>query len=150
MPTDRPDAPAGALTIDSPVLGALTLDADALYTFPLGLVGMEAARRFAVLDAERPGFSWLQSVDDPALVFVVADPFAVIPGYAVDIPDAELAPLGPATPADLLVLVIVTLGAGGAATANLRAPLVLNVATRQGRQVVLADDRLSITEPLAL
>ena len=146
MPTDRPDL----LTIDSPVLGPLTLDAAALYTFPLGLVGMEAARRFAVVAAERPGFSWLQSADDPALVFVVADPFVVVPDYAVDIPDADLAPLGAATTADLLVLAIVTLGAGGAATANLRAPVVLNVATRQGRQVVLADDRLSITAPIGL
>lgn len=149
MPSDRPDMPAGVLTIDSPVLGPLTLDADALYHFPLGLVGIEAARRFAVLEAERPGFFWLQSVDDPTLVFVLADPFGLVPGYAVDLPDADLAPIGPAGPDGLLVLVIVTLG-DGRSSANLRAPVVLNGATRQARQIVLADDRYGITEPIAL
>ena len=146
MPTDRP----AVLTIDSPVLGPLTLAVDDLFAFTAGLVGMPDHRRFALVDAGRPGLSWLQSADDPSLVFVLVDPFRMRADYAVELPDADLAPLGAARPDEVLVLAIVTLGAGGAATANLRAPVVLNLATRRGRQVVLTDDRYGVTEPVAL
>jgi flagellar assembly factor FliW len=64
----------------------------------------------------------------------------------------ELAHLGPGSADDLLVLAVVTLPRGNdaAATANLRAPVVVNLATRRGRQVVLTDDRYSVATPIAL
>ena len=140
------------LMVDSPVLGPLTLDPAELYTFPLGLVGFERYHRFALVDSGRPGVSWLQSVEELSLVFVLADPFRYLGGYDVDVADTELAHLGPASADELLVLAVVTLprDAGAVATANLRAPVVLNVATRRGRQVVLTDDRYSVATPIAL
>jgi flagellar assembly factor FliW len=147
MPQD-----AEVLTVDSPVLGPLTLDPAELYTFPIGLVGLERYHRYALVESGRPGVWWLQSVDEPSLVFVLADPFQHVASYDVDVADAELAHIGPASADQLLVLAVVTLprGAGAVATANLRAPVVLNVATRRGRQVVLTDERYSVATPIAL
>jgi flagellar assembly factor FliW len=141
-----------ALTVDSPVLGPLTLDPAELYTFPTGLVGFERYHSYALVDSGRPGMWWLQSTEEPALVFLLADPFRHVAGYGVDVADADLAHLGPASADQLLVLAVVTLPRpdAPAATANLRAPVVLNVATRRGRQVVLTDERYSVATPIAL
>jgi flagellar assembly factor FliW len=134
------------------VLGPLTLDPAELYTFPTGLVGFERYHGFALVDAGRPGVWWLQSVEEAGLVFLLVDPFRHTGGYDIDVSDADLAALGPATPDQLLVLAVVTLprADGTVATANLRAPVVVNVATRRGRQVVLTDDRYSVSTPIGL
>jgi flagellar assembly factor FliW len=142
----------GMVTLDSAVLGELAVPSASVYTLPTGLVGFERYTRFALVPAGREGVLWLQSAEEPGLAFVLADPFRAVPGYAADIPDPELAPLGAGGEGDFVVLVVVTLSgtAGVPATANLRAPLVFNVVTRRARQIVLPDDRLGTAEPIQL
>jgi flagellar assembly factor FliW len=121
-----------------------------VYEFPAGLYAFAGARRFALVPAGREGLFWLQSLDDAALVFLLADPFAHRADYVADLPDADVGALGATgAPGELAVLAIVTLPAerGGTPTVNLRAPVVLHAHTRLGRQLVLQDDRWGMTEP---
>jgi flagellar assembly factor FliW len=139
-------------TLDSAVLGQIAVPAASVYTLaPTGLLGLEQYTRFALVPAGREGVYWLQSVEEPGLAFVLADPFRAAAGYEADLPDAELAPLGEGKEGDFLVLVVVTLGGTGApTTANLRAPVVFNVATQRARQVVLPGDRFGTAEAVEL
>ena len=143
---------AGQVTVDSALLGAISVPEGSVYALPAGLVGFERYTRFALVPSGREGVFWLQSLDEPALAFVLADPFRVAAGYAVDVPDADVAAIGATRAPDVLLLAVVTLNGtpGGTPTANLRAPLAFNVATRRGRQVVLPDDRYGTAEPLTL
>ena len=123
------------------------------FSFPQGLYGFAAAREFALVPSGRPGLYWLQSTVEPALAFLLADPFAPFPDYAPEVPDAELAALGDGLaphPSHVGVFAVVTLGEGGAATANLRAPLVLDVHARRGRQVVLPGEPRGVAEAFRL
>ncbi|HEX7049138.1 MAG TPA: flagellar hook-associated protein FlgL [Longimicrobiales bacterium] len=72
--------------------------------------------------------------------------------YVVDLGDADVAGLGAATPADILVLSIVTLPAtaGDPCTVNLQGPLVMHLARGQGRQVVLNEPEYGVRCPLDL
>ena len=91
----------------------------------------------------------LRSLEDPALRFLVLPPGPFFPDYAPEIGDewAEALQLHHAD--DALVLVIVTPGATAAdATANLLAPVVINVSTRRAAQVVLADSGWPLRAPL--
>ena len=155
LDTLPPDAPT--VTVASDLLGAIELPADALYTFPAGLYGFDAATRWALVPAGREGLCWLQSAERAGLVFLLADPFHFFPAYEAELPDDELAKLGLTPGARPGVLAIVTLpgtpaagAADGAASVNLRAPIVLDPDARRGRQIVLLDERLSVREPLAL
>ena len=150
---------APAAPIASDLLGPLDISDEARLTFAAGLYGFADRRDFALVPAGRPGLWWLQSAEDSALVFLLADPFPAFPDYAPDVPDAEAAQLGAsfgdasghAPPADLAVLVVVTLGrAGGPATANLQAPVLVHLGTGQGRQVVLPDASLGVQMPIAI
>jgi flagellar assembly factor FliW len=115
-----------SLTVHSTRFGTLEVEADAVLSFPRGLIGLGGSR-FALLttDPESP-FSWLHSVEDPDLALPVTRPWEFFPGYEVVIDDDEAAALGLGGdgPADVWV----TVRAAGSIedfTVNLRAPIVV-------------------------
>jgi flagellar assembly factor FliW len=115
------------------------------------LPGFPGHRAYALVAADVAGrVFWLQSVapDGPRFLAVPAAPY--FPDYAPAVPPAACAELGldDVADADLYCLVTVPDGDIAAATANLRAPVVVNPVTQQARQVVLADGRHPIRRPL--
>lgn len=107
--------------------------------FEQGLIGLRECRRWIVLaDAENPALGWLQCLDDAEMALAVVSPRRFVPDYQLRVAKQDLAPLGLASMRDAQVVVIVSRHAEGLSL-NLRAPLVINVATRRGRQVVAKD-----------
>lgn len=137
---------SGSLEVRSELLGTLEVPAHRVFDFPEGLVGFPECRRFALMDA-RPGVYWLQSLDHPALTFVVADPFAWVEGFEFDLD----IPPGLSTD-ELAVLAIVTLPRedGAPATLNLQGPLLLSFVAGTGRQLVLQRSPWGIRHPIDL
>ena len=87
----------------------------------------------------------------PDLAFLVLPALEVFPDYEPDVPAEDVKFLGLNSPDDALVFNIITLGAKGSATANLKGPIVINRFTLKGKQVVLANaSRYSIQHPLPL
>jgi flagellar assembly factor FliW len=119
------------IVVASRLFGPLSVRRDAVLTFPGGLPGFAGERRFVLLPAASEGVFWLQSADEGALAFLLVDPFTTFPGYEIDVPDAFDRPP--------LVLAIVSLPRQGdePCTANLQAPLLIDLAGRQGRQAIL-------------
>jgi flagellar assembly factor FliW len=153
MSLQMPATPAAAdVAIESLLLGTVTAGPDAIFEFPAGLFAFDACRRFALVPSGRDGLWWLQSAEHAELTFLLADPFRFYPGYEVQVPPTELAQLGDPAEGTVAVLVIVTLPRpdGEGATANLRAPVLLDAKRRVGRQVVLPDERREVTAPLTL
>ncbi len=123
--------------------GEVMIARDRLLEFPRGLVGLPEARRFAFLHLEDgPGqFFWLQSLDDPALAFVVCEPQAFFPDYRVPLTKEEQAFLGIGNADDGIVcLILVVPEDPEQISANLRGPLVINGETCRGIQLVLAGE----------
>ena len=115
------------------------------------LPGFPGHRDFVLVPADAAGLLfWLQSVapDGPRFLAVPAAPF--FPDYAPALPRAACAELGigGAAEADIYCLVTVPDGDVTAATANLRAPLVVNPVTHRARQIVLTDGGHPIRRPL--
>ena len=113
------------------------------------LPGFPDHQRFALVQLDESGMLCsLQSVEDPQLRFLVVPPAAFFPDYAPVIDDVTVSQLGIRSAEDAIVLLVVNPGDdAGTATANLLAPVVVNLATRQGGQVVLDED-LPIRAPL--
>ncbi len=115
------------------------------------LPGFPGQRDYALVAADSGGLVfWLQSVspDGPRFLTVPARPF--FPDYAPALPRAACAELGidDAAAADVYCLVTVPEGDVTTATANLRAPLVVNPVTHRARQIVLTDGGHPIRRPL--
>jgi flagellar assembly factor FliW len=123
-----------AITIDSSRFGTLEIPAESVIEFPQGLIGL-GGRRYAIVPNGTDGaFSWLHSIDDPALALPVANPWHFFADYAVELSDEESTGIT-ADPSD--VEVWVTVRAGSQLSdfyANLRAPIL--VAEGKGHQVI--------------
>jgi len=120
--------------------GEIEVDESGIIEFPEGLPGFEKLKKFVVLDKADGGmpFHWLQSIDDTSIAFVIIDPFYIKNDYEIDIDDEEISVLGVSDLKDVLVYTIVVVPKIIAnMTANLRAPVLINVANKVGKQVVL-------------
>lgn len=145
--TASPVTPTSALQLEGTRFGAIVFDPAETVEFPEGIIGFESARRFVTISAgEGSPFRWLQSLDDPTLAFLLADPDAFVPTYAPELPEGALEDLGIASDAPYLLWVTANVPAGRPrdATLNLIAPIVLNPVTRRGAQVVLHTDAYTI------
>jgi flagellar assembly factor FliW len=139
------------LHIESLLLGALDIRAETIIDFAAGLPGFPAMHRFALIETQRDDLVWLQSIDDASLTFLLADPFALVAGFDVELPAADLAALdASAAPDSLLLLAVVQLDAGHPVAANLQSPVVIDRHRRIGRQVVLPDSRYGMQHPIRL
>jgi flagellar assembly factor FliW len=121
----------------------------------LGLVdplpGFPRHREYVLVGADNDGLVyWLQSMAPEGPRFLAAPPARYFPDYAPVLPGTVCAELGLEDPADAQLYCLLTVPRGdvGAATANLRAPVVVNPRARLARQVVLADGAHPIRRPL--
>ena len=125
-------------------------------TLPLlGMVqpvpGFPDHRDYVLVTADGDGLLyWLQSLDADGPRFLAIAPARYFPDYAPELPQSVVEDLGLIDPADAQLFCLVTVPQEGAAaaTANLRAPVVVNPATWRATQVVLTDGAHPIRRPL--
>jgi flagellar assembly factor FliW len=133
--------------------GELTISGDDILSFVDGLIGMEELRRWVLLaDAQNSALGWMQSVDRPDVALAVVSPRRFLPEYQARVSRRDILPLKLAAPGDAQILVIVS-QSGAALSLNLKAPLVINLDQRLGRQVIARDDHAvqhPLTAPLRL
>ncbi|RBY89531.1 flagellar assembly protein FliW [Blastococcus sp. TF02A-30] len=115
------------------------------------LPGFPAHRDYALVPADGTGLLWwLQAVAPDGPRFVAVPAAAYFPEYAPVLPAAARAELGLAPADDARVYCLVTIPDGDvtAATANLRAPVVVNETTARARQVLLPDGTHPVRRPM--
>jgi flagellar assembly factor FliW len=140
-----------AMNIDTPNSGSLEVAPDRVIEFPHGLAGFEELRRYTLFhpeteDGSVPRYFILQSLDDPAIAFNIADPAIFGFNYEIELTDDESASLKLADPAEAAVVVILVKDeATGRVRANLKGPLILNVAARRGIQHVFSGLNYQVT-----
>ena len=135
------------LTIETNRFGRIDVDGDAILNFN-GLPGFSSAKRFVVMDhAETESFSWLVSLDDPDLAFVIANPWHFFPGYDPSVSPRHLKGLEIKDPNHLETVVMANFQ-GRKLTLNLSAPLLINRESRRGTQIILDDPRYSTRQEI--
>jgi flagellar assembly factor FliW len=116
--------------------GSLDVETDDMIRFPMGLPGIEDCHDWVLLaDATNNALGWLQSATRPEVALAVVSPRRFVPGYQFRVYRSELAPLELVDVKEAQVLAIVGKNEQSI-TLNLKAPLVINLERRLGRQVV--------------
>jgi flagellar assembly factor FliW len=130
-----------AIEIPTSRFGVVAVEANDVISFPAGLLGLDGCSRWVLLaDAQNDALGWLQSTTQPDVALAVVSPRRFVPDYQVRVGRGELAPLNMDASRDAQVLVIVSKNEQ-AITLNLKAPLVINLERRVGRQVVTNGDQ---------
>lgn len=126
-----------------------SLPVDGVVTFPEGLPGFEEYRQFMlVASADMEPFTVMQGVAAEGPSFVAVDPRTVDRSYPTTLDRVDLARLSAHEREPLLWLAIVAAREDGTATANLRAPVVINPGTMRGIQIIAVDSPYRIDHPL--
>jgi flagellar assembly factor FliW len=125
-----------ALEIGTTRFGPVQIEADDVICFPDGMLGLDDCRHWVLLaDAHNDALGWLQSTTQPEVALAVVSPRRFVPDYQVRTPRAEIAPLSLDLLRDVHVLAIVSKNERSI-TLNLKAPLIINLERRVGRQVI--------------
>ncbi|HEY4439342.1 MAG TPA: flagellar assembly protein FliW [Candidatus Elarobacter sp.] len=138
------------ITLNLPRFGTCSYRESEVLSFPWGLPGFGSLHRFIALNL--PGqekFVWLQSLDDHSVALPTADPWAIFPDYEPQLPHYATVSLEIAHPEDFVVLSVVVVTAGAAEmTMNLLAPIVVNLKSKVGRQVMLETGGYSVRQAI--
>ena len=114
--------------------------------FPRGIPAFENMHEWILAGNEDSAIKWLQSVNDGDLALPVTSPDAIQPDYNARIPEDELKMVGSVNPADLALLIVVSIppAAPWNMTANLRAPILINLKTHKAVQVIALNEEYPI------
>ncbi len=121
-----------------------------IFHFPAGLPAFEYAHDFVFLcPADYKPFFIMQSLSSCALAFVCIDPFCIYPGYAPTIDEADVKALDLTGPQDVFLFSIVAANQDvRKTTANLRGPVVVNIRTGIGGQILCPNSDYPMQYPL--
>lgn len=137
------------MRLETERFGTIEIEEDQIYEFKKGIPGFEHLRKFIDIEMEDAPLSFLQSIEDDNLAFLIADPFVFFPNYEFDLSSRVIEELKVTTPEDVLVRCIMTAGESlQSSSLNLVAPIVMNIENRLGEQVVLSNTSYSTKHTL--
>lgn len=118
--------------------------------FEKGIPGFESYNYFNVnVIKDNEKFYSIVSKEDSTIGFISISPFEIKKDYEIDLDDEFVKELDIKDEKDVLVLCLITLGKTlKDSTANLKAPIIINIKNNRGKQLILQDDKYKIKEPL--
>jgi flagellar assembly factor FliW len=130
--------------------GTITINESDLIHFNEGLLGFSDLRKFVLLDDPHDEiFAWLQSCEKPSVAFPILEPELFAGDYKPTLTKNDLQSLHlDATSRQRLFAIITIPDDVTQMTANLKAPVVINVKTRTARQIVVQENDLPIKFPV--
>lgn len=136
------------MLFNSSQLGTVEVDESTIINFAQGIPALENCTQFKLFhnaDSDTPSVFWMQSLDDAGITLSVTHPSQLGVRYEVELSDEEVSRLALSTPEDAVILVLLyqeqqeqpaseSHPALGELKANIRNPLIINLASRQGLQ----------------
>jgi flagellar assembly factor FliW len=155
--------------IETKYFGTMPYAAESVFEFPYGLPAFEQEHQFVFIEiAEYAPLVFLQSLNQPSLCFLALPVSSVDPEYRLEISSDDRAALQPEyrleissddraalqlepqapSGTEILALALLSMHDGFPATANLMAPIAVNVRTRRALQAIRMDQRYSHQHPV--
>lgn len=128
------------MTVKTTRFGEIEIQQDKIIVFKQGIPGFEEETQFVIMPYEENSpFFLLQSVKTDFLAFLMTDPFKFFADYEFNIDDDNLLELGIEHTEEVAIFSMVTVRDANVRnmTANLVAPVVINMENNRGKQIVL-------------
>jgi flagellar assembly factor FliW len=137
-------------TVDLPRFGECTYAQGDVLAFPWGIPGFPSHRHWLALTLDtQPGYFWLQSLDDVSVALPAATPWSIFESYDPKLPAYTYVSLDIRESSEFTMLCVVVAPAESEPmTMNLAAPIVINLRTRNARQVLCDSANYSSSEPI--
>lgn len=133
------------MVAETRLFGTVDIDDDKIIDFPMGLIGFENLKKFAIIyDSEREvrsKISWLQSMEEPALALPIIHPFEIYEDYSPIVEDELMKNIGDPADADILIFTTLSIPSDlTKMTANLKAPIIINAEGKKAMQVIVENE----------
>jgi flagellar assembly factor FliW len=140
------------MKVNTKHFGEVEVEESKIITFEEGLFGFEDQKQFVILfDNERESspFCWIQSLDDIKVALPAIKPELYYPDYNPEIGAYYIEKIGEIKEEDLDLFSIVVVPEDiKKMTTNLKAPVIVNIKTKKGIQVIAEGDTYNIKENL--
>lgn len=138
------------MEIISPIHGTMVYEADEIITFEKGIPGFQNLKKFVIKETgEDSPFSILQSIEEKEIGFILISPFLVYENYEINLNEEINNNLKISSSNEVLLYSIVTLNSNAKEiTANLKAPIVINLNTKKAEQYIIDKDTYKIKEKI--
>jgi flagellar assembly factor FliW len=145
------------LRIPTKFLGDVEYTPDAIFSFAAGIPGFESHQEYLFLNIPQIApLMFLQSVTCRNLCFVLLPILTVAPEFQLNLTADELRQLDfaenqrPVLGHDVLCAALISVGNKEVPYANMMAPLVVNLKTRVGLQVIHPESGYSLRHPITI
>lgn len=130
--------------------GPIEVPEDKVIQFKDGIPGLECMRRSILIKVEETmPFYWIQSVEDGDIALPVIDPLIMDPSYSPSVEDSVFDELELENEEDLLVVNVAVIPQElSYMTANMAAPLLINIQKNIGKQVILDNSAYQMRFPI--
>ncbi|MCM1988112.1 flagellar assembly protein FliW [Oceanirhabdus seepicola] len=134
----------------SKVHGKIEYTENEVIRFGKGLLGFEGLNNFIIKEIEgNPIFKLMHSLDNMDVAFVIISTFECEKHYEIKLNEDTLSGLQIYEPSDVVLYSIVTLHSEMKnITANLRAPLAVNIKKNLGEQIIINKEEYLVKHPI--
>jgi flagellar assembly factor FliW len=138
------------MQIQTTRFGTIEVNESDLVTFNEGLLGFIELRKFVLLDDPNDEiFAWLQSCERPGIAFPILEPELFAEGFNPTITKGDLSAINLTSKEGMRLFTIITIPEDATQmTANLKAPIAINIEKRVAKQVVVQENEYQIKFPI--
>lgn len=132
--------------------GEVEIDESKIINFDKGIFGFNDEKQFVLLyedEKETNGLCWMQSMMTEDLALPMVNPMFWFPDYSPEVADEQVAKIGELEENDLNVFTVVVITENlETMTTNLKAPILVNIKTKKGMQVIVENKDYQIKHNL--
>ncbi|HEX2896637.1 MAG TPA: flagellar assembly protein FliW [candidate division Zixibacteria bacterium] len=136
------------MLINSHRFGPLEIPENKIISMARPVLGFEKLGRFCLIEREEfwP-FLWMQSIEDPAVAFIVVNPVLFKSDYRIEINPNEISELEATTPELIETYVIANVSDDWKLmTINLQGPILINTSNNKAKQLVLMNSEYKVQQ----
>ncbi len=138
------------MMVETSRFGTISVDDKDILTFPEGMLGFSKIDQYVLIErVDDALFLWLQAVKKPSVAFPLLEPQVFEKSYKVELSDEDRRILKLKDMTSAKCFSIVTIPTDPTKmTANLKAPIVINLKDRLAKQVILYESDYPIRKPI--
>ena len=141
------------MKIQTTRFGTLSINKEDTIYMPFGIPGFPHEQQFVIIQhKEDSPFLWYQSSQEPALAFVITDPWLFVPDFNFNrskaLKDLGWDPGMEQSQLQVYVIVNIPQGSPNKMTANLMGPILINKSNREAVQIIIPESAYSHKHPL--
>ncbi|NBT57492.1 flagellar assembly protein FliW [bacterium] len=138
------------MMIETSRFGSIAVSENDIITFPEGMLGFSKIDQYVLVErADDSLFVWLQALKKPTVAFPLLEPQILERNYRVEMMDEDFKMIRLKDLKHAKVFSIITIPTDPSKmTANLKAPVVINVKGRMAKQVILHNQEYPIRKAI--